>query len=390
MSNKLIYFDHASTCPLSSKVQESIIESYKRFWGNPSTTYNFGIKCATELERLRNKIAIKFDANYEDIIFTSGSSESISIVFSNISNNFTPGNITISSVEHQATIIASNILKKRGWEINYWPVNIEGIIDIEQHEKYINSGTKLVSLIWGQSEIGSIQPVQEVGKVCLNKNIFFHIDATQIISNGIFSWSKLNCDLLSFSAHKFGGPKGIGVLLAKKRARNFLQNKDISLTQENSIRQGTQSIPLVSGLYKALDNIKAKILFKNNQINFINNKTSILRDYLLRKIMLKDNFQLTGSYDKRLPNHMSFLVFNNKSIPIEAYKIVNYMSSNNVAISSGSACSSSSNEPSRILKNIGLSNNKLFSNIRLSFGDENNTKEIDRFYSLILECINNF
>jgi len=390
MDNNFIYFDHASTSPLSKNVLETINNYYKKYWGNVSSTYKFGINCLEELEIIRNKIAYIFKSNSEDIIFTSGSTESISLVFSRIADKFMPENITISEVEHNASIIASNKLKNFGWKIQKWPVDGEGIIKINEVEKYINNKTKLVSIIWGQSEIGSLQPVQFIGKRCNEKEILFHIDGTQIISNGIFDWRKLNCDMLSLSAHKFGGPKGIGILLTNNKSRKYLINSDISSSQEYSIRAGTQALPLISGTYQALENIKSKIIISNEEINFNNEKINLLRNYLIKKFRYNDNIQITGSLTKRLPNHLSFILLNNNLIPIKAYKIINFMSDNNIAISSGSACSSSSKEPSNILKKLNIENEKLFSNIRISFSNENNLKQIDKFYDLLLECIEIF
>ncbi len=390
MKEDFIYFDHASTSPLSLDVLEIINSANLNYWGNVSATYKFGIDCSTELESIRNNIAFILNSNSEDIIFTSGSSESISLVFNKLSDNFKPENIVISEVEHQATIISSNILKKRGWEIIEWEVNNKGIVDLYKLENYLNPKTKLISIIWGQSEIGSLQPIQLIGKKCRENNILFHVDATQIISNGIFKWKELNCDLLSLSAHKFGGPKGIGILLTNEKSRSFLRNSDIALTHEYSIRQGTQSLPLIFGMYQALKNISGLITFSNYDAVFRNNKVIFLKAYLLD--LFKDNkyVEITGSIKNRLPNHLSFILFNKNHCPIKAYKIVNFMSDNNIAISSGSSCSSSNNNPSYVLTKLGLENNKLFSNIRLSFGEQNSIDQLDKFYNLLLECIQKF
>ena len=390
MDNNLIYFDHASTSPLSKNVLSVINNSYLKYWGNVSSTYKFGIDCALELERIRNKIALIFNAEQEDIIFTSGSTESISLVFSQIADNCQPQSITISSIEHNATNIAVNKLKKRGWAIKEWPVDNEGIVRIEKFKDYINNKTKLVSIIWGQSEIGTLQPIQKIGKLCIKENVLFHIDATQIISNGIFNWKNLNCDLLSLSAHKFGGPKGIGILLTNEKSRKYISNSDISKSHEYSIRAGTQALPLISGMLQALINIKGKILYSEEILYFKNNNLNILTDYLIEKFKNNNRIQITGSLNQRLPNHLSFILSNKNFLPIEAYKIINYMSDNNIAISSGSACSSSSNEPSKVLGKLNIDNNKLLSNIRISFGIENNINEVDKFYGLILECIDIF
>ena len=211
-----------------------------------------------------------------------------------------------------------------------------------------------------------------------------------MVSNGIFNWKDLKCDLLSLSAHKFGGPKGIGILLTTKKSRKLVINNDISKSQEYSIRPGTQALPLISGLHKALENIKGRIYHTNQELFFEENKINSLSNYLINKLQINNNLEITGSLINRLPNHISFIALNKNFLPIEAYKIVNFMSDNNIAISSGSACSSSSKEPSIILRNINIPENKLFSNIRVSFGKDNNINQVDKFYDLILKCIDIF
>ena len=159
MVNKLIYLDNASTTPLSKNVLKKINSTYKNYWINSSSTYKYGIKCAIYLEKIRIKIAKLFNAQPEDIIFTSGSSDSTSIVFSNLADKYKAGRVVISCVEHQATIISANKLKRLGWDIYKLPVNKEGIIKISEIEKVLKN-TNLVSIIWGQSEIGSLQPIR--------------------------------------------------------------------------------------------------------------------------------------------------------------------------------------------------------------------------------------
>ena len=390
MKSNIIYFDHASTSPLSNNVLNTINKSYQKYWGNVSSTYKIGIDCAFELERIRIKIAKLFNAEQEDVIFTSGSTESITLVFNQIDDNYKPQDITISAIEHNATTIASNKLKKRGWNINEWPVDSDGIIKLDDIEKFINKKTKLVSIIWGQSEIGTLQPVQIIGKKCKDENIIFHVDGTQIISNGIFNWKNLNCDLLSFSAHKFGGPKGIGILLTNKKSREIIRNPDISSTQEYSIRPGTQALPLISGLCQALCNIKGRIIHKEELIYFKDNNVRLLTNYLMDKLKNNNRIQITGSLNHRLPNHLSFILLNKDYLPIKAYKIINYMSDNNISISSGSACSSSKNKQSIILAKLNFEESKLSSNLRVSLSINNNLSQVDKFYDLILKCIDIF
>ena len=390
MKDNFIYLDNASTTPLSNNVLKIINATYKNYWYNPSSTYELGIKCATYLEKIRYKIADIFNAEPEDIIFTSGSSESTSIVFSNINETFKKGRVVISNVEHQATNICANKLRKHNWDICEWPVNNDGILNLSNIDKNLTKETKLASIIWGQSEIGTIQPIQFIGSRCKELNIMFHVDGTQILSNGIFSWKDLKCDLLSLSAHKFGGPKGIGILFTRENSRLILKNEDISLSHEYSIRQGTQALPLIAGLYQSLRNIKGKIKLYDYITEFPLNNIHTLKNYFFEKIKNNKHIKITGSINRRLPNHISFILLNKRFQPIRAYKIVNYMSENNIAISSGSACSSASGKPSSTLKNLGFKGDELYSNIRVTLGSLNNKSEIDKFLGLIQICIDKF
>ena len=390
MNKKLIYFDHASTSPLSENVLSSINNASLIYWGNISSTHTLGIECSIQLEKIRSNIASKFHTKSENIIFTSGSSESISLVFNQIGDHYKKGELIISKVEHNATFVAANILKRRGWLINKVDVDNTGLIEINNFIEKLSSEVKFVSIIWGQSEIGSLQPVQDIGEICSKNNIIYHIDATQIIGSGLFKWDDLKCDLLSFSAHKFGGPKGIGMLLCNDRSRNIIMNSEISFSHEHSIRQGTQSIPLISGLNTALNNIKNKIYISNNDIFFAKSKSKELRDYLFDLIKNNKNIKITGNIKLRLPNHLSFILFNRDNLPIESYKIINFMSDNNIAISSGSACSNFKENQYSVLNEMNYPKDLIKSNIRVSFSNKNRKDEVDVFNDLILECIERF
>ena len=180
------------------------------------------------------------------------------------------------------------------------------------------------------------------------------------------------------------------MLLTNAKSRLLLKNNDVSLSQEYSIRQGTVAVPLIAGMYESLKNIKGKIKFNDLNIVFELNKTAILKEYLINKITSMSNIKITGSLSQRLPNHISFIIFNKNLLPIKAYKVVNYMSDHNIAISSGSACSSSSGKPSQILKNMGYDNEQLNSNIRVSLGSMNKKSDIDKLLKLIQNSIKKF
>ena len=170
----------------------------------------------------------------------------------------------------------------------------------------------------------------------------------------------------------------------------MLKNNDISLSQEYSIRQGTAALPLIVGMYESIKNISSKIKLYEDKVEFESNKTFLLKEYLIDKIINIENIKITGSYSQRLPNHISFILFNEELLPIKAYKVINYMSDNDVAISSGSACSSSSGKPSKILDNMGYESSQLNSNIRISLGSMNKKSDIDKLLKLIKNCIKIF
>ena len=310
MKSNLIYLDHASTTPLTKDVLKDIYSANLNYWGNVSSTHKLGIECAIKLEKVRTEIAKIFNAKTENILFTSGATESISIVFSSLDYINKPLKIVTSKLEHQATNIELKKYFKKGWEISYLPLDPDGRIKTDLLDKYFNKEVKLVSIIWGQSEIGTIQPILNIGKMCKLYKIPFHIDATQIVSNGIFDWQKLDCDFLSLSAHKFGGPKGVGLLITKMESRELIRNQDISITQEYSIRAGTQPLPLIIGMLTALKNIRSKILFNEDITVFKNEKLNLLQKYLLSKFAKNSNIEIIGSLKNRLPNHISFILLN--------------------------------------------------------------------------------
>ena len=220
-----IYLDASATTPPHIDVINKLKDIQSECWGNPSSIHKVGVFAREILERSRLSIANKLKASSDDIFFTSGATESNYLSLKVVSNTIDKGRLVISSVEHPSINLIANQLLNDGWDIKYWPVDRYGIIDLDLLEEILSPPTKLVSIIWGQSEIGSIQPINLIGMECKKRNILFHTDATQVLPSGLIDWSKLNVDMLSASAHKLQGPKCIGLLMLPKGVRDLLMNE---------------------------------------------------------------------------------------------------------------------------------------------------------------------
>ena len=274
-----------------------------------------------------------------------------------------------------------------GWDIKYWPVDRHGIIDLDLLDEMLSSPTKLVSIIWGQSEIGSIQPINLIGMECKKRNILFHTDATQILPNGLFDWSNLNVDMLSASAHKLQGPKGIGLLMLRKGIQDLLMNNPSYGFKNGAIRSGTESVPLIAGFSTAIDLLSEYVEVTDNQTLFPENNVSKMTS-LLKKSLVK-NKQLTfiGSQKERLPNNLSFLCHTESMIPIKGREIVRLLSKQGVYTSSGSACSSSSQGPSPTLVAINADKSLQESGLRITIGPWISNNDINTVSNIIFKSL---
>ena len=367
---ELIYLDACSTSPMHSSVIDEITRINTKYWGNASSIHLHGIKAAEILEASRFSIARKLGCSYKNIIFTSGATESVHLAIKGIAKTIEPGRIVVSSVEHPSVNEAAKSLIKKGWKIEYWPVDKYGNIRVDQIDKLLSPPTKILSIIWGQSEIGSIQPIITLGNECKKKDIIFHTDATQILPNALFNFDELPVDLLSASAHKFQGPKGIGFLLVKDTLMSNLSPIQAGGSQEFGIRAGTESIALISGMNKALSLVQNKFDQSTNLITLQNPYVSDLTEELTKQLSNIPQLTFIGNKhnNNRLPNHISLLASDRLGEPIYSRDLVKKLSNNGISISSGSACSSSSNSENRSLQAIGLENKWLKSLIRISLG----------------------
>jgi len=364
---KTIYLDYNATTPLDQRVLEKMIPYFTEKYGN-TDSYNhfFGWESKEALESSRELIANFINANPNEIIFTSGATESINLGIKGFcQNNSSDKNHIISQVtEHKAVLNTLEQVKNFGWEITLLPVNEYGMIDYDELINAITPKTSLVVLMHANNEIGTIHDIKKIGQICKDNNLFFFTDVAQTYGKIDLDVNSMNIDLLSASAHKIYGPKGVGFLYARKK------NKEINLFplisgggQEFGMRSGTTPVPLIVGLAEA-----SKISF--NQLLKEQKKIKSLRDNFLNQIIqhLPDT-KINGSIEQRLNNNI------NLSFPkIDAESLLSKL--NTIACSTGSACSSNLLESSYVLKSIGLDEELALSSIRVSFGRNNNNDNI--------------
>ncbi len=384
---KDIYLDASATTPPHLDVINKLKDIQFECWGNPSSIHKVGIIAREILERSRLSIANKLKASSDELFFTSGATESNYLALKAVSNNLDKGRIVISSVEHPSINLIANQLSNEGWDIKCWPVDRHGIIDLDMLDEVLSPPTKLVSIIWGQSEIGSIQPINLIGMECKKRNILFHTDATQVLPSGLIDWSNLNVDMLSASAHKLQGPKGIGLLLLRKGIQDLFMNNPSYGFKNGSIRSGTESVPLIAGFSTAIDLLNEYIEVKDNQTLFPVNKVSKMTSLLKRNLINNKHLTYIGPENERLPNNLSFLCHTESMIPIKGRDIVRLLSKHGVYVSSGSACSSSNQGPNPILVAINVDKSFQESGLRITVGPWISNDDINSVSNIIFESL---
>ena len=384
---KDIYLDASATTPPHLDVINKLKDIQFECWGNPSSIHKVGVIAREILERSRLSIANKLKASSDELFFTSGATESNYLALKAVSNNLDKGRIVISSVEHPSINLIANQLRNEGWDIKYWPVDSYGIIDLDLLEEVLSPPTKLVSIIWGQSEIGSIQPINLIGMECKKRNILFHTDATQVLPCGLIDWSNLNVDMLSASAHKLQGPKGIGLLMLRKGIQDLLMKNPSYGFKNGSIRSGTESVPLIAGFSTAIDLLNEYIEVKDNQTLFPVNNVSKMTSRLKKNLIKNKHLTFIGPDIERLPNNLSFLCHTESMIPIKGREIVRLLSKHGVYISSGSACSSSIQGPNPILVAINVDKTFQESGLRITIGPWISNDDITSVSNIIFESL---
>ncbi len=379
MINFPIYLDNHSTTKVDPLVLEAMMPYFTEIYGNASSkSHEFGWKAEAAVEYARKLASRILNCEPRDIIFTSGATESINLAIKGAAEtSIAKGNhIITTQIEHEAVLDTCKILERKGFEITYIKVNENGLVSLDDIAGAFTHKTILVSVMYVNNEIGTIQPIKEIAKLCKLKKVLFHTDATQAVGKIPIDLSKLGIDLLSFSSHKMYGPKGVGVLYKSgKIPRVKISPQMDGGAQEKGLRAGTLNVSGIVGLGKACE--MAAINLENDA-----KRIKTLRDRLYNGIISKVNgVKLNGDPDCRICGNLNISI-----VGIDADSLM--MSMKEVAVSTGSACSSESVEPSHVLSAIGLDNKLMRSTIRFGVGKFNTEEEIDYVINKVSEKVN--
>jgi len=373
MKNILIYLDNQATTPIDPKVLKIMNPYLTKYFGNPaSINHIFGWQAEEAVTIARERVSAVINANPNEIIFTSGATESINLALKGlIDKKLNKGDhIITTNIEHRAVIDVLEFIKLKGIEVSYVSVDKQGILDVEKLKQTIKTNTKLCTIIHGNNEIGTIQPIKEIGKLCKKNNIIFHVDAAQTLGKKNINVIDMNIDLLSISGHKIYAPKGVGALYIKRDKTKIELNPIIhGGGHEYGYRSGTLSVHNIVGL-------GAACMIANQQRKEDNKKIKKMRDFLLEGLMKKfPNLILNGNMQKRLEGNLNvtFAKYSAERIMMKLTEI---------ACSTGSACTSSIPKPSHVLLAIGLNKKQINNTIRFGIGRLNNIEEINHTIKL--------
>jgi cysteine desulfurase len=361
----IIYLDYQATTPLRPEVLKAMMPYFKEKYGNPhSNNHSLGKDANLAVEKAKKNIASLINCEPEEIILTSGATESNNFAIKSIAESYGKEKIQIitANTEHKCVIESCNFLEKRGYLVYYLEVEKNGILNFSKLEKLIKNKMSLVSIMHVNNEIGVIQPVNEIGKLCKKYGGLFHTDAAQTFSCLNIDVKKNNIDALSLSAHKICGPKGIGALYINAKIKNIVRPLIDGGGQQNGLRSGTIATPLAVGFGEASIQIKKRL-----KKNF--NYYKMLSNFFIRELK-KNNikFNINGDLKKRSPVNLNIAF-----LEVEANQLINFLPE--TAISTGSACTSGNIEKSHVLTALKIENSIIDSSIRISFGE--NTKKID-------------
>lgn len=363
-----IYLDHNATTPVDPRVLEKMLPYFTEIYGNAaSNDHDFGYEAKKAVDKAREQIARVINAKPEEIIFTSGATESDNIAIRGIAEKYAhKGDHIITCVtEHKAVLDVCKKLEDLGKKVTYLPVDQYGMVDPEDVRKAITPNTILISLMFANNEIGTIHPIEEIGGIASEHNIFFHTDAAQAVGHLPIDVQKMNIHLMSMSGHKIYAPKGVGALYRKKsNPRVEIEPIIFGGGHERGVRSGTLNVPAIVGFGEA-------VRIGNKEMNKENKKYRDWAEYFFNELS-KDvpGIQLNGHPENRLPNNL------NISLPgIESRALI--VKLKEVAIATGSACTSAKVEPSHVIKSLGFGDQRAHNAVRISFGRRNNQKEID-------------
>ncbi|MBR4753637.1 MAG: cysteine desulfurase NifS [Lachnospiraceae bacterium] len=371
-----IYADNAATTKMSEAAIEAMLPYMKEIYGNPSSLYSIGQEAKEHLEDARKRVAAVLGCEPKEVYFTSGGSEADNqaiISAARMGEKKGKKHIISTAFEHHAVLHTLEKLEKEGFEIELLDVHNNGIVTAGQVKDAIREDTALVTIMFANNEIGTVQPIREIGAVCREKNVIFHTDAVQAIGHVPINVKEDNIDMLSLSGHKFHGPKGTGVLYVKKGIR--LTNIIEGGAQERGKRAGTENVPGIMGLAKALEDA-------TKDIDGYSKKLTPLRDKLIEGILKIPYSELNGDREKRLPATVNFCFEG-----IEGESLLLLLDDKGISASSGSACTSGSLDPSHVLLAIGRPHEVAHGSLRLSLGEDTTSEEIDYLIKSVTEVV---
>ena len=370
------YFDNSATTRIKEAVLTEMFPFLSREYGNPSSLYSIGRKSKRAIEEARKRVASLINCNSEEIYFTSCGSESDNTALKGIAyaNQNKGKHIITSKIEHPAILHSCQNLEKKGFEVTYLDVDKDGFVNLQTLENSIRQDTILISVMFANNEIGTIEPIQEIAKIAHKNGIIFHTDAVQACGNIPIDVQKMDIDMLSLSGHKIYAPKGIGALYVKKgiEFERFMDGGH----QEKNKRSGTENVAEIVALGKA-----CQIAEKN--MEQYQNKLKLLRDYCLEKMKKSfSNIHINGTMEKRLPGNINVSFEGQNST-----ELLYQLDEMSICASGGSACSSGDNSPSHVLTAIGLPSDLAKSAIRFTFGDFNTKDDVDYLIAAIAHLI---
>ena len=370
MKNRLVYMDHAATSPLREEALEAMLPYLKEHFGNPSSLHTPGREARKAVNEAREKVARALNAEPEEIYFTSGGTESNNIaLWGTVKKSPGRGHIITSAIEHHAVLDVCKDIEKSGYRVTFLPVDRYGLVSVEDVAAAIAPDTVLISIMMANNEVGTIQPIQEIGALARERGIVFHTDAVQAVGQIPVDVKKLKVDLLSLSAHKFNGPKGVGALYVRRGS---------ALTpifrgggQERKLRPGTENVAGIVGMAPALELAVEELPEKTRLLQE-------MRDRLIRELTAMEAVTLNGHPTRRLPGNVNVSFHY-----IEGESLLLSLDLQGVAASSGSACTSGSLDPSHVLLAMGLDHQTAHGSLRLSLGRGNSHEDVDYLLSVL-------
>jgi len=378
--DSLLYLDACAAAPPHPLVLAAMAEHQADYWANPSSLHSAGLMAADLLERSRLEFAALFGLTKGEVIFTSGGTEANNLALFGVCRRLSPGRLLLSPLEHQSVKAAAAQLRLEGWQIELLPVDQQGVVKLEELGKLLEPPTRLLSLVWGSAEVGTLQPMAAVAELCKAKGVLLHSDAVQVAGEVLVDLEAIPVDLLSLSAHKFQGPRGVGALLLADGVE--LQPQIHGGGQEGGHRSGTEPVILAAGMVKALE------LRQTCQPHPAEHLAQ-LRDHLMKHLLPLIGVRLSGPSNPkhRLPHHLSLLLSSPEGVPLSGRSMVRAMARGGVACSSGSACSSGKEIANSNLLALGLSDAEAASGLRFSFGPWLEPADLDELPALFERCL---